>query len=62
MDAMNTETFAETAARYIAKYGAVTLRAMAADWRMYSGGLIMTARRMPLRYAVAAEIVAKGMV
>ena len=47
---------AETHARYLATYGAATLRAMAAEYRMFANA--RTGRRLPLRFAVAANAVA----
>lgn len=52
-----TETFAETCTRYLARYGVAGLRSMAAEWRLFGGA--RTGRRLPARYAVAAQVLAE---
>lgn len=63
MDVTNTstraaETFAETCARYLARYGLDGLRKMAAEYRLQVNHGARGARPMPLRYATAARVLA----
>ena len=56
----------DTESKLVAKYGAARIRSMASEARMVMSGAMSAVdsngKRLPLRYFVAADIVAKGLV